>query len=97
MKILNDWTAIDRRVAIWSALGTLLFGLLYAPTLVAAFVSAGNVNDPLTDPFLGILYRFELLRAYLIDGFPPPRKAGEVSEFLWSVPVDLDGLRDGLM
>jgi hypothetical protein len=55
VKILNDWTAIDRRVAIWSALGTLLFGLLYAPTLVAAFVSAGNVNDPLTDPFLGIL------------------------------------------
>jgi hypothetical protein len=44
-----------------------------------------------------LLYRFELLRAYLIDGFPPPRKAGEVSEFLWSVPVDLDGLRDGLM
>ena len=47
--------------------------------------------------FIGDLYRFELLRAYLIDGFPPPRKAGEVSEFLWSVPVDLDGLRDGLM
>ena len=46
---------MDRRVAIWSALGTFFFGLLYAPTLVAAFVSAGNVKDPLTDPFLGIL------------------------------------------
>lgn len=52
---MNDWTPTDRRVAIWSALGTFFFGLLYAPTLVAAFVSAGNVRDPLTDPFLGIL------------------------------------------
>jgi len=32
-----------------------LFGILYTPTLVAAFVSAGNVKDPLTDPYLGIL------------------------------------------
>ena len=52
---MNDWTTRDRRVAIWSALGTFFFGILYAPTLVAAFVSAGNVTDPLTDPFLGIL------------------------------------------
>src|SRR5436305_13726518 len=46
---------MDRRVATRSALGTFFFGLLYAPTLVAAFVSAGNVKHPLTDPFLGIL------------------------------------------
>jgi hypothetical protein len=52
---MKEWTAKDRRVAIWSALGTFFFGVLYAPTLVAAFVSAGNVKDPLTDPFLGIL------------------------------------------
>ena len=55
VSLMNDWMPMDRRVAIWSALGTFFFGLLYAPTLVAAFVSAGNVTDPLTDPFLGIL------------------------------------------
>jgi len=55
MSFIRDWTAKDRRVAIWSALGTFFFGVLYAPTLVAAFVSAGNVKDPLTGPFLGVL------------------------------------------
>ena len=55
MSLIRDWSTKDRRVAVWSALGTFFFGILYAPTLVAAFVSAGNVKDPLRDPFLGIL------------------------------------------
>jgi hypothetical protein len=38
---MNDWTAQDRRIAIWWALGTFFFGFLYAPTLVAA----GNVKE----------------------------------------------------
>ena len=60
---MDAWTAKDRRVAIWSVLGTFFFGVLYAPTLVAAFVSAGNVKDPLTDPFLEILEVQSILMA----------------------------------
>jgi hypothetical protein len=48
---INDWTAKDRRIAIWSAVGTFFFGLLYAPTLVAA----GNVKETLDGPVLGNL------------------------------------------
>ena len=63
MSLMDAWTAKDRRVAIWSVLGTFFFGVLYAPTLVAAFVSAGNVKDPLTDPFLEILEVQSILMA----------------------------------
>ena len=55
VSLMKDWAAKDRRIAIWSALSTFFFGASYTPTLVAAFVSAGNKIDPLTDPFLGIL------------------------------------------
>jgi hypothetical protein len=78
VSLMNDWTARDRRVAIWSALGTCFFGLLYTPTLVAGFVSAGNVTDPLTDPFLGILEiqiilmaPFMVLMMVAVHGYAP--------------------------
>ena len=81
MSFIRDWTAKDRRVAIWSALGTFFFGVLYAPTLVAAFVSAGNVKDP----FLGVLEVQIILMAPLmvvtmvaVHGYTP-RGAGMYS------------------
>jgi hypothetical protein len=51
----STWTAVARKIGIWSALGTFMLYLLYIPVLVVGFASAGNLEDPLEDPYLAIL------------------------------------------
>ena len=60
------WTPIARTVGIWSALGTFLLYLLYIPVLVVGFAAAGNVEDPLKDPYLAILEVLILVMAPIL-------------------------------
>jgi hypothetical protein len=44
-----------RQLGFWSALSTFFIFVLYIPVLVVGFAAAGNMEDPLTDPYLAIL------------------------------------------
>jgi hypothetical protein len=63
---MSDWTPTARTIGIWSALGTFIIYLLYIPVLIAGFASAGNVDDPLKDPYLAILEVLIILMAPLL-------------------------------
>jgi len=62
----STWTETARTIGIWSALGTFVMYLLYIPVLVVGFAVAGNVEDPLEDPYLAILEVLILLMAPLL-------------------------------
>jgi hypothetical protein len=47
-------TRSDRLIGVWSARAIFVIGVAYAVTVVAGFVSLGNLSDPLKDPYLGI-------------------------------------------
>jgi hypothetical protein len=47
-------TRNERLIGVWSARAVFAIGVAYALTVVAGFVSLGNLNDPLRDPYLGI-------------------------------------------
>ena len=47
-------TSTDRWVGIWSARVLFGIGVCYAVTVVAGFISLGNLRDPLQDPYLAI-------------------------------------------
>jgi hypothetical protein len=49
------WSPLERRIAVWSAAGVTIMSVLYVPTMVAGIVAAGNMRDPLKDPYLGIM------------------------------------------
>jgi hypothetical protein len=63
---MSDWTPSARIVGIWSALGTFFIFLAYIPVLAVGFASAGNVEDPLKDPYLAILEVLIMLIAPLM-------------------------------
>jgi hypothetical protein len=61
-----DWTPRARLLGIlggWTLFG---IGVAYAVTMVAAFLSAGNLTDPIKDPHLAIMELLILVQAPLI-------------------------------
>ena len=47
-------TQVDRLIGMWSARVIVAIGVAYVVTLTAGFVSLGNLQDPLKDPYLAI-------------------------------------------
>jgi hypothetical protein len=47
-------TRDERLVGVWSARVIFAIGVAYAVTIIAGFLSLGNLHDPLQDPYLGI-------------------------------------------
>ena len=47
-------TRVDRLIGVWSARVIFAIGVAYVVTLTAGFVSLGNLDDPLKDPYLAI-------------------------------------------
>lgn len=63
---MSSWTAIDRQMGTWSALGVFVFGVLYLFTGVVWFVAGGDFSTPLGDPYLAILEILILLSTPLM-------------------------------
>jgi hypothetical protein len=59
----REWSATDRKIAIWSSSTVFALGLGYVPTMVAGFIKAGSLSEPLRDPFLAIMELLIVLMA----------------------------------
>jgi cytochrome c oxidase subunit IV len=60
---MSSWTATDRQMGTWSALGVFVLGVLYLFTGAAWFVAGGDLATPLGDPYLAVLEILILLSA----------------------------------
>jgi hypothetical protein len=49
------WTPAARTLGVWSAIATSALLFMYVPVVIAAFISQGNMTDPIGDPFLAAL------------------------------------------
>src|SRR6266566_3137212 len=61
-----DWTPSARRLGIvggWTLFG---MGLAYVVTMLAGFVTAGNLTDPIKDPYLAIMELMIVVQAPIV-------------------------------
>lgn len=61
-----DWTPRARRLGIlcgWTLFG---MGVAYVVTMIAGFVSAGNLTDPMKDPYLAIMELMIVVQAPIV-------------------------------
>ena len=61
--VSRDWSPEARQLGIWSSASTFVLALLYVPIVIAAFVSQGNVADPIKDPYLAAMEILIILMA----------------------------------
>jgi hypothetical protein len=88
-------TRNERLIGAWSARAVFAIGVAYAVVVVAGFVSLGNLNDPLRDPYLGIAEVLILLMAPIMVTLmvvvyacaPPRARAFSLTALGWMLVV----------
>src|SRR6202022_1154324 len=62
----SDWTPRSRLLGIFAGWTLFSMGIAYVVTMVAGFVAAGNLTDPVKDPHLAIMELLILVQAPMI-------------------------------